>query len=186
MYLPGVIIFIRSIWLGLVLNFVLSALSDTSFLSNDILADDTGSDVFLPETDEYSLTDQFPDTAPAGDDFFDDTLFADDILANNAQSCGQPLGKVRARENSCPSLEPPAHSTFTESDERTLTADEVEKYWCGDNPAKLSLHHTPVCSLEPYTGPIVNNLRSYMRQSLNLISLAQQNGALSKNLQCQV
>ena len=114
-------------WLAFIFIFIFDphhgqALSDISFLSNDILADDDdlGSDFFLPESNQYSpldefwrtsdsdsdnqsldLTDLLSDDNAATDDHrlfdatsgLDDSFFDDDLLVADAQSClQQPPG----------------------------------------------------------------------------------------------
>ena len=170
MYLYCKFIVVCSVWLGLILNCVARAFSDISFLPNDVLGHDAGSDFSLSaETDEYFLTAQFPDDVATGDqsfdanlfdantfdaefdaksfdangfdaEFFDDSavdanslddnLFADNLFLADTQSCVQPLGKLRARQASCPISSGSIRlddEGYLPSDERVRTDEEVEE-----------------------------------------------------------
>lgn len=188
----SVFIFIYPIWLGLGLNFVGGIVSDGNLFSIDVLGDDTGSNLFLPEVDEYSLTDQSLDTVATEDHLFDDKLLADNLLVDDrfatnlptdnvlddsvlsggVQSCVQAPGRLRARENSCSNPSTPTNSDFTEEDQRVLTTEEVENYWCAKNPRKLNLGLKAVCNVQPLAGPFEEVLTSTLCQSLlSLFSL---------------
>lgn len=129
MYSCSRYIVVHFIWLAFIFIFDPhgQALSDISFLSNDILAaDDVGSDFILPELNQYSpldelwrtsdsdqsldLTDLLSDDDAATDDHrlfdasgLDDSFFDDNLLVADAQSClQQPSGgkKLKARRDS--------------------------------------------------------------------------------------
>lgn len=103
MYLDCKFIFLHSIWLGLVMNFIGLAVSDNSLWPDDVSSDNAGSDFFLAETDEYSLRDQFSVIENTEDDFFADKFFANNLLVDDFQSCVKTSGKLRAREQFCSS-----------------------------------------------------------------------------------
>lgn len=200
MYSCSRYIVVHSIWLGVILNPHGQAFSDISFLSNDVLADDVRSDFLLPEPDNYSsiddslrtsdqsldMTNPLSDNAATDDHFLDangldDSFFDENLFVADAQSCLQPPGKLRARQNSqnsCanpsifnPSLSEPFISIppgltdedYTPEDERVRTIEEVKKYWCGDNPNPKGRTFWAVCSLDPYAHLIEGQLRSYFR-----------------------
>lgn len=200
MYSCSRYIVVHSIWLGFILDTHGHALSDISFLSNDVLADDFGSDFFLPEPDKYSpideilrtsdqsldLTDPLSDIAATDDHLFDAidangldySFFDDNLLIADAQSCLQPPGRLRARQNSqnsCaepsifnPSISIPPGLTdndYTREDERVRTTEEVKRYWCGDVPSPSGRTFWAVCSLDPSAQLIEGQLRSYFRLS---------------------
>ena len=164
MYLDCKSIVLRSIWLGLVLSFFGRAVSDKNLWSDDIFSDNAGSDFLLAKTDEYPLSGQLSVIDDAEDDFFADNLILGDLLADNFQSCVEKSGKLRAREQSCSSSEDnPNASIYTESDERILTAEEVEQYWCGNNPRKPGFPYSPVCSMQLFAGLLEDRLTSTLR-----------------------
>lgn len=129
--------------------------------ANDLSLDDLSADYFSDDdlsTDNSFTSNLFADNTPANN------LFADNLLADD-QSCAQTPGRLRARGSSCSSSDHPQDRQYTPSDEKVLSVGEVEQYWCGSNPPKLSSHQTPVCSLQAGAGLIESLLRSYQRQS---------------------
>lgn len=164
MYLDCKFIVLRSIWLGLVLSLIGRAVSDKNLWSDDIFSDNAGSDFLLAKTDEDPLSGQFSVIDDTEDDFFADSLIPGDLLADNFQSCVKKSGKVKAREQFCSSSEDnPNDSIYTESDGRILTAEEVEQYWCGNNPRKPGFPYSPVCSMQLFAGLLEDTLRSTLR-----------------------
>lgn len=142
--------------LGFIERAVPRAVSDNSIYANDVL-DDAGSNMFL---DESSLTSQFPDSFATGDNFVADNSPTDDLLTDklptdnlvadnldvaDAQSCAQPSNKLGARQ-SCLNSDATGSSIYTPADERLLTQEEVDEYWCLGNVNT----GIPVCSVEEY------------------------------------
>lgn len=159
---------------------------------DQILGDDLGSNFLHPRFDDYSLTDRSLNTDatednlfnnynsnynnnflsdnlgasyPIADDPFADNLLADNFLADGGQVCVQAPGRLRARQNSCiGSYDAPNLKSSAEG-ERVPTAEEVEEYWCAENPRKQgALNLKPVCSVQPGALTFESLLRSFERQ----------------------
>lgn len=158
---------------------------------DQILGDDLGSNSLHPRFDDHSFTDQSLNTDateddlsnnnnnkflsdtlgaynPIADDPFADNLLTDNLLADGGQSCVQVFGgsRLRARENSCTSPYDAPNLKSSAESERVPTAEEVEEYWCAQNPRKQgALNLKPVCSVQPGALTFESLLRSFERQS---------------------
>lgn len=120
------------------------AVSDLGIFADDLYADEFGSDIFLDDADGSSLL------SPSMNDYFTDDL-ADSFLVGDVQSCSQPGKKVKTRRSdaeSCANPDTPDSPTYTDSDERLLTTEEVQKYWCGKFRVQ-TFAVIPVCSVDP-------------------------------------
>lgn len=156
-----------SILTCLVFGLINRAVCRSDLFTNDLSDGDIGPDSFLDEPYGSSMLGQFTDDVPTENNLFANDLLADNLVANDGQSCRQPSKKFKARRSdgqSCTDADAPSSNDFTNSDERLLTNTEVRRYWCS-SAAPNVYSVIPVCSLFPASQTYYDELPSTLSQS---------------------
>lgn len=142
---------------SLLLLFICSAISAScSFVDFGTFSNDDAAFFFseTPSSDLEPVDFNIIDLPPLTEDLFSDSYGTfSNFLASDPSDCSGflSLGGIRARTDFCSDAQDPSSSEAQPSAEnRILSADDLENYWCSGSPRKLGFANIPVCEVALY------------------------------------